>query len=488
MSDFRMPSLGADMVQGTVLEWRVAPGDRVERGDVVAVVDTEKAAIEVEIFESGVVEELLVEAGSRVPVGTVLARVREDGVEPAPLVEQPAASGAPGGAEEPSVEEPPADAAPAAVPPPVSEAYRPAASVPTAPEAPPALPGRLRASPAARALAAERGIDLVDLEGSGPDGAILRGDVEAVAAPPTHPEPAAVPSKARPLVVTPVAGRAAVDLGVDLTRVEGTGPDGAITRGDVERAAGRAGTPASPAPVAPPPPSAAAERPEPATTDRQAAMRQAIAAAVTRSKREIPHYYLSTRIDMTRALAWLDAENRERPMAERILPAALTLKATSLALRDYPELNGFWEDDAFRHGEAIHLGVIVFLREGGLVAPAIREADGRTLDELMLALTDLVRRARSGGLRSSELTSATVTVTNLGERGVESVFGVIYPPQVAIVGFGRIAEEPWAEGGTVGARPVLTATLAADHRASDGHRGGLFLSAVNQLLQTPEAL
>jgi pyruvate dehydrogenase E2 component (dihydrolipoamide acetyltransferase) len=165
MSDFRMPSLGADMVQGTVLEWRVAPGDRVERGDVVAVVDTEKAAIEVEIFESGVVEELLVEAGSRVPVGTVLARVREDGVEPAPLVEQPAASGAPGGAEEPpaeepSVEEPPADAAPAAVPPPVSEAYRPAASVPTAPEAPPALPGRLRASPAARALAAERGIDL----------------------------------------------------------------------------------------------------------------------------------------------------------------------------------------------------------------------------------------------------------------------------------------------------------------------------------------
>jgi pyruvate dehydrogenase E2 component (dihydrolipoamide acetyltransferase) len=490
MSEFRMPSLGADMVQGQIVEWRVKPGDHVQRGDVVVVVDTQKAAIEVEIFESGVIEELLVPEGARVPVGTVLARLRADGGAPvageaadAAAVEAetrpaPGAEAAPAaGVERASVE--PERAAPAAAEPgiaPTSPA-RSAAGLPLE------RPSRPRASPAARALAAERGIDLSGLTGTGPEGAITRGDVEAAIAV----EPRAGAPPPRRAAVTPVASRVAADLGVDVAGLMGTGPEGAITREDVERAAREGGAPS-------PAPSERAAPPEPeqlqttAAPDRKLAMRQAIAAAVTRSKREIPHYYLSTRIDMSRALAWLDAENRERPMAERILPAALLLRATALALTDYPELNGFWVDDAFQPGEAIHLGVVVFLREGGLVAPAILAADRKSLGELMQALTDLVRRARSGGLRGSELTSATITVTNLGDRGVGSVFGVIYPPQVAIIGFGRITEEPWAENGLVGARPVLTATLAADHRASDGHRGALFLAAIDRLLHTPEAL
>lgn len=217
-------------------------------------------------------------------------------------------------------------------------------------------------------------------------------------------------------------------------------------------------------------------------------MRQAIAAAVARSNREIPHYYLSTDIDTSRAIAWLQRENLTRPVPDRMLPAVLLLKSVATALRQSPELNGFWVDGAFRPSASIHLGVAISLRGGGLVAPAIHDADRRSIDELMRALRDLVQRARSGALRSSEVMDPTITVTNLGDQGVRTVFGVIYPPQVALVGFGRITERPWAEGGMVGVRPVVTATLAADHRASDGHRGALFLAAVDHLLQRPEEL
>lgn len=217
-------------------------------------------------------------------------------------------------------------------------------------------------------------------------------------------------------------------------------------------------------------------------------MRQAIAAAVARSNREIPHYYLSTDIDMSRATAWLQRENLTRPVADRLLPAVLLLKSVATALRQSPELNGFWVDGAFRPSASVHIGVAISLRGGGLVVPAIHDADRRSIAELMRALRDLVQRARSGALRSSEIMDPTITITNLGDQGVRTVFGVIYPPQVALVGFGRITERPWAEGGMVGVRPVVTATLAADHRASDGHRGGFFLAAVDRLLQRPEEL
>jgi pyruvate dehydrogenase E2 component (dihydrolipoamide acetyltransferase) len=271
--------------------------------------------------------------------------------------------------------------------------------------------------------------------------------------------------------VSPIARRRAEELRLDLAAVTGTGPDGRVTLDDVERAAVAR-------PVA-----------RPATpADKQQRMRDAIAAAMARSKREIPHYYLGTTIDVTRALAWLAEANAQRPVTERLLPGALLIKATALALREVPELNGFWLNGRAERREAIHVGVAISLRGGGLVAPALLDADREPLDALMRGLRDLVQRARAGSLRGAEMTEPTVTVTNLGERGVETVYGVIYPPQLALVGFGAVVERPWVVDGQVLARPVVNATLSADHRASDGHRGAILLEALARLLQQPEKL
>jgi len=209
---------------------------------------------------------------------------------------------------------------------------------------------------------------------------------------------------------------------------------------------------------------------------------------MARSKREIPHYYLATQIDMSRAMAWLQAQNLKRPVTERLLYSVLLLKAAALAAHGIPETNGFWVDGAFKASAAIHVGVAISLRQGGLIAPAIHDVDKKGLDEIMANLQELVKRVRAGVLRSSEIADATITVTSLGEQGVETVFGIIYPPQVALVGFGKITERPWAANGMLGARHVVMATLAADHRASDGHRGGLFLATIERLLQEPEKL
>jgi pyruvate dehydrogenase E2 component (dihydrolipoamide acetyltransferase) len=280
---------------------------------------------------------------------------------------------------------------------------------------------------------------------------------------------APAPRPAKPARVSPAARALAAELHVELSSITGTGPEGAITRGDVERASGRA--PAAPGAV-----------------DAAARMRQAIAAAMTQAKRDIPHFYLATTIDMSPALSWLAAENLKRPVPERLLPAVLLLKAVALAAVDVPGLSGFWVDGAYRAGTGVHLGVAVSLRDGGLVAPAIHDADRKDLAALMASLRDLVARARAGGLKSSELSDPTITVTNLGEQGVEVGYGIIYPPQVALASFGKIVDRPVSVGGRVEVRPVLTATISADHRAVDGHRAGRFLAAVDARLQQPERL
>ncbi len=285
----------------------------------------------------------------------------------------------------------------------------------------------------------------------------------------------AAPHPPQRLAISPSARRLAREWHVEPATVKGTGHGGAITREDIERAAART------------PPAAEAGAAQPAD-ERTTRIRQTIAAAMSRSKREIPHYYLSTTIDMHRALTWLAENNAQRPVAERILYGALVLKAVALALGDVPELNATWEHDRVVPHQQVHVGVAIALRRGGLVAPAIHDTDQMTLEELMRHLRDLVNRTRAGSLRSSELSDPTITVTNLGEQGVESVYGVIYPPQVAMVGIGKIVERPWCVDGQVVPRPVITATLAADHRVSDGHRGGLYLAAVDRLLQEPSKL
>ena len=399
MADFVMPSLGADMEAGVLVGWLKQPGEAVHRGDIVAEVETDKGIIEVETFTNGTIEQVLVEPGQKVPVGTVLAKIREDGAA--------------------------APAAPAKAPPPRPAAPVPAVTVPPAPAA-------------------------------------------------SRPE-----TETARLPISPSARRLARELGVDPSTVQGTGHGGAITREDIQRAAEKQ------EPQAPPQTPAAEGA---AAADRLLRMRQSIAAAMSRSKREIPHYYLSTTIDLHRAMNGLAAENEKRPITERLLYGVLLLKATALALREVRELNAVWENDRVVLREEIHVGVAISLRQGGLISPALHNTDRQSLDELMRNLRDLTTRARAGRLRSSELSEGTITVTSLGERGVETVFGIIYPPQVALVGFGKVVERPWSIDGGIFSRPVVTATLSADHRASDGHRGGLFLNAIDRLLQEPEKL
>lgn len=320
------------------------------------------------------------------------------------------------------------------------------------------------------------------------DGEVAAGAGAVAAAPPAAttippPQPAAAPisppAEAGRIPISPLARRIAADLGVDPATVQGTGPGGAILKEDIERAAA-ARVPAPPSLAPTPGPSTEA--------DRRDRMRRAIAAAMARSKREIPHYYLATTIDLHRVLGWLDERNRGRSVEERLLYGVVLLKAAALALREVPELNATWEGDRAVPSPAIHLGVAIALRGGGLVAPALHDADRLGLDDLMRQFRDLVNRARAGSLRSSELSDPTITVTSLGEQGVEAVFGIIYPPQVALVGFGKVVERPWVVDGQVVPRRVVTATLSADHRASDGHRGGLFLAALDRLLQEPSQL
>jgi pyruvate dehydrogenase E2 component (dihydrolipoamide acetyltransferase) len=258
---------------------------------------------------------------------------------------------------------------------------------------------------------------------------------------------------------------------VALPGLTGTGADGAVTLADVERAAAR-------------PPPAAVDR----AADRAAEMRKVIAAAMARSKREIPHDYLAEPVPMREALTWLRAHNEAQPVTQRLLPAVLLIKAVALALREVPEMNGTHVDGTFRPAAAAHVGVAISLRRGGLIAPALHDVGDKPLPQLMAELGDLVQRARAGSLRSSELADPTITVTNLGDQGVEAVHGVIYPPQVALVGFGRITERAGVEGGRLVAMPMVTASLAADHRVSDGHRGALFLARVRDLLQRPQEL
>lgn len=405
MLEFKLPSLGADMDEGTLLEWKVQPGDTVKKGDILAIVDTTKAAIEVETWVEGTVHALVTQPGQTVPVGAVMAWLL------APGEQAPSSSTADRGQ--------------------VTAERRPAT--------------------------ADRLPSTVDRRPSAADRLPSAGAVRRPA--------------------SPAARRRALDMGIELAAVEGTGVEGSITLADVERAAR--------APAALPSPAGDAAV---IARDRSAEMRRTIGAAMARAKREIPHYYLAERIPLAAASEWLLAYNAGRPVTERLLMAVLLLKAVARAARKYPDVNGAYTGDAFVPAGSVHIGVAISVRGGGLIAPAIHDCDRLAIGQLMQALADLVLRARAGRLRSSELSDATITVTNIGEQGVAEVFGIIYPPQVALVGFGRITDDVVAEDGAIRVMPVVRASLSADHRVSDGHRGALFLAHIRALLQDPAAL
>ncbi len=689
-----MPSLGADMTEGTLLHWMVHPGETVHAGDVIAEVDTTKAAIEIECFDDGVIGTILVPEGETVPVGAVLATIEPaTGSTPPPpdaagaVNSPPSAVNPPASTGEP---EPRQGATAAAETGLQSRAHGAVTSAPGA--RPPAddtgngmALHEIRVTPLVRRLAAEAGIDLATVVGSGPDGRIVRADIERVAAERTGTSPATglgnavdragdagasaqaetgqsysarsasdtgprrdldrpntddrrqddlVPPKklaaqsmeatSRPKHVagrgesdlirrdagpaapsepgvdvvaaergsgqaeTAETGRAvyrlhtrasgyarrvARELAVDLAEVTGTGPGGALRAADIRAAhresirhrqeeaverrrrdSGSAGVPvpdvlaggdlrggmsrpngsaahagsAAPgtgvagvsdaavaagagdatvtagpgyaAELAGMPGGAGVGVPgvgvgdaavEPGASGHTrdvGAVRAMIAAAMTRSKQTVPHYYLSSTIDMAAAVGWLRETNRRLAVSERVLPAALLLRATALAARKVPDINGFWVDGRFEPAERVDLGVVVSLRGGGIIVPTVPRADTLSVPATMAAVRGIVARSRDGQLRAADATPATLTVTNLGDLGVDSVFGVIPPPQVAIVGFGAVTERPCAVDGLLGVRPQVTATLSADHRASDGAVGARFLHTLSELLQHPEEL
>lgn len=353
MYEFKMPSLSSEMTHGKLLEWNIKVGDKVNRHDIIAIVDTDKAAIEIESFGEGIVKKLLVNPGEKVPVGTTMALIQEETFK---KKEQP--------------------------------------SSPQTPHV-----ASIRISPLARKLAGQLAVDVAKIKGSGADGAIVESDIRKYAA----------------------GG--------------------------------------------------------PFIEDHTISMKKAIAAAMVKSKREIPHYYLSCEIDLNKALTWLEKYNSTHSITERILYIALLIKGVVRAIEEFPDFNGFVIDNEFKSSASIHIGIAISLHKGGLIPPALLNTDKMSLIEIMQNLTDLVTRARTGKLRGSEISNPTITITNLGELGADTVFGVIYPPQVALVGFGKIS-----------LRRTITATLSADHRVTNGHLGSAFLSAINNFLQEPEKL
>lgn len=350
MYEFKMPSLGAEMMYGKLLEWKVAVGDKVKRHDIIAVIDTDKAAIEIESFGEGTVEKLITKIDEKIPVGTVMALIRESEEK---------------------------------------------VTLPTE------------------------------------TGTVVK------------------------IKISPLARKLATELNVDISKIQGTGPDGVIIEDDIRKF--------STVSIV--------------KEDHTESMKKVIANAMAKSKHEIPHYYLSDEIDLKNALAWLEKYNNDHPVTERILYVALLIKAVVHAIKKFPEFNGFYINNEYKASESIHVGMAISLRGGGLIAPALLNTDKLNLAEIMTNLTDLVSRARAGKLRNSEISDSTITITNLGEMGVDSVFGVIYPPQVALVGFGKITPSK-----------TIVATLSADHRVSNGLIGSRFLSFIANELQEPQKL
>lgn len=408
-----MPSLGPDMEAGTLVEWLIKPGDDVHRGDIIAVVETHKGAIEIEVFEDGVLETYLAEIGKTIPVGTPMAVIRGAGQDvPSRDQQLLAAADATTQKKEVAPAEPVHKTAPDTKP----DQTVSGSSLPSG------KPGmRVRITPAARRRAKESGLDLMSFENPG------------------------------------------------------FGPEGVITLADVEaRIDAKPGAPGAAANVAGP--------------MEKSGMRKAIAAAMSRSKREIPHYYLGHTIDLSKAAAFVTQTNANRPPAERLLLGALYLKAVARALGKYPEFNGHFTGDIFHPNAAAHIGMAIRIRGGGLVAPAIHNTESLDLDSVMSAIRDLVSRVRAGRFRSSELSDPTITISSLGDRGVDTLYGVIYPPQVALIGIGTPSTRPWVQDGVLVPRQIANISLAADHRVSDGHQGALFLRAISNFLQAPETL
>jgi pyruvate dehydrogenase E2 component (dihydrolipoamide acetyltransferase) len=483
--EIKMPKLSDTMEEGTLNVWRKREGERIQKGDVLLEVETDKADMEFEAYMSGTLEKILVQAGATVPVGTPIAIVRlesdSDADVQAFLTSRAAAAtgeaapvAPPAVAPERAAPAAPRPAAVAPTPPPTG-----AVSIPTgAPLPSPAArlpfflpdPDRVRATPRARLLAQERGVDLSEISGSGPDGAVLVPDVERYLE--------ALETEAEPLMhgdvaVTPVAQRIADELHIELSRVKGTGPGGRITKRDLRDHLDREAREGS-----------ARELELFGDEVKLSQKRKFLIRNMVESKRSAPHFYLSMEVDAGPLGAL-----RERLKAEgkRITYTHMIVKACALALERMPEANATYREDRILRFNPINIGVAVDVQDE-LVAPVLKSCQGRELEDLALALDALIAKARERKLSPGDYSDGTFTVSNLGMFGVDRFYAILTPPQSMVLSVGALRSEPVADGDGVRVGRRISFGLGVDHRVLDGVKAAQFLGEVKRLIEEPEVL
>ena len=455
-----MPQLGYDMREGTVVRWIKQEGDEVVANEVIAEIETDKAVVEFKPTTGGVLRRIVAGEGEAVPVGNLIAVIGDaDEALPDDL-------GGPSAA--------------------VAEAPAPEPATAPAPAAPAAAPaGEVRASPIARRLARERGVDIATITGSGPGGRIVEADVLAAA------DAARAAAEAGRVLASPLARRLAREQGIDLSAVTGTGPGGRVVEADINSAvAARDAASTLPEPTPEPAPAAASLAPA-ATPDAERAdlsrMRQAIASVTSGSKREAPHFYVAADIDMTAAMALRRDINDELPASSRVSVNDLIVKASALAIGRHPKFNSFYRGDHLQMNPSINVGIAIAL-ESGLIVPGIPQCESKTLAQIAAASRDLIDRANNGALQAEEYTGTTYSVSNLGMFDVDSFTAIIFPPHAAILAVGAVKEQPVARNGQLAIAEMMKATLSVDHRVADGAEAAQFLMEIKRLLEKPVSL
>lgn len=477
--DIKMPALSPTMEEGTLARWLVKAGDTVQSGDVMAEIETDKATMEFEAVDEGVIAEILVEEGSEnVKVGAVIARLTVEGEEDAAPAKAPAAA--------------------------KSSDAEPKASTPAKPEPAEAESGPA-ATPTAKKLAEQNGVDLASLEGSGPKGKITKEDVEAAiakgggkSAPAPAPAPAPASAKTQPderIIASPLAKRIAADKGIDLSEVTGTGPNGRIIKDDVEgftpaAKSAPAKTDAEAAPAAAP---SAKPQPEveggaPYAEEKLSGVRKVIARRLTESKQTVPHFYLTIDIRLDPLLELRAQLNKSlEPDGVKLSVNDLLIKALARALIRVPQCNVSYHGDTLRRYERADVSVAV-AAPSGLITPVITNADTKGLAAISTEMKTLAGKARDGKLMPHEYQGGTASLSNLGMFGIKQFDAVINPPQGMILAVGAGQQAPYVVDGEIKVATVLHASGSFDHRAIDGADGAQLMEAIKQLVENPMGL
>ena len=472
-----MPMLGLTMEEGTITEWLKQPGDAVAKEEPLFVVETDKSAVEVGAPASGVLSQIIVQVGQTVPVSAPIAVIAQPGeaVEaPASPAPAPPAAAAPAPAGAPSAPEPSASPAPAAA-------------------APRAVGERQAVSPRARMVARELGIDVTSVTGTGPGGRVVERDVRAAAAAaPLAPAVAVPPER---IVASPLARKLAEEHGVDLAQVSGSGPGGRITERDVTAFVdARAAAPAAPAPaeVSATLPAVAAATGAFEPLNR---VRRITADRMAASARSVARVTLLMEVDMTEAVRFRTqlAPEFEKRYGARLAYDAMIAKACAIGLAEHPHVNAQWQDAdigqpaGLRLQPNVNVGIAV-AAEAGLLVVVVRDADQKPLAQVNSDLMGMVAKSKQGGLGPDELSGSTFTITNLGGYGVEAFTPIVNPPESAILGIGRIAKRPAVVDGQIVPRDLMYLSLAFDHRVVDGAPAAQFLRRVKECLEAPYVL